>query len=77
MLGDLTSNKSRIDLMQNYDLPPLVKVFTALDKAVEFVSMSTGRFTASWDERARKKTMDFVMGTTASVKMQGWRFSRR
>ncbi|XP_022741694.1 uncharacterized protein LOC111293183 [Durio zibethinus] len=34
MLGALVSQKSGIDFMQNCDLPPPVKVFTGLDKAV-------------------------------------------
>ncbi|EOX92008.1 Uncharacterized protein TCM_001035 [Theobroma cacao] len=48
MLGTLISQKSGIDLMQNCDLPPPLKVFTGLDKAVA-LSMnrvcSTGRET--------------------------------
>ncbi|KAE8709618.1 GTP cyclohydrolase II isoform 1 [Hibiscus syriacus] len=39
--GGLVSNKSGIDLMQNCDLPPPVKVFTGLDKAVELMSMNS------------------------------------
>ncbi|XVF15256.1 hypothetical protein REPUB_Repub09cG0135300 [Reevesia pubescens] len=34
MLGALISQKSGIDFMQNCDLPPPLKVFTGLDKAV-------------------------------------------
>ncbi|XWS41618.1 hypothetical protein CRYUN_Cryun17cG0097800 [Craigia yunnanensis] len=34
MLGALISQKSGIDFMQNCDLPPPLKVFTGLDKAI-------------------------------------------
>ena len=34
MLGALVSQKSGIDFMQNCDLPPPLKVFTGLDKAI-------------------------------------------
>ncbi|GMI86597.1 hypothetical protein like AT2G46550 [Hibiscus trionum] len=41
MFGGLVSKKSGVDLMQNCDLPPPVKVFTGLDKAVELMSMNS------------------------------------
>ncbi|KAE8706952.1 GTP cyclohydrolase II isoform 1 [Hibiscus syriacus] len=41
MLGGLVSKKYGIDLMQNCDLPPPVKVFTRLDKAMELMSMNS------------------------------------
>ncbi|KAH1113718.1 hypothetical protein J1N35_007096 [Gossypium stocksii] len=40
MIGGLISKKSGIDLMQNCDLPPPLKVFAGLDKAVELMSFN-------------------------------------